>query len=218
MCSLREEGLTYTSLESHSRAYSDGMNYEPLRVVPASDTCWPDVDTVLGERGDSAQCWCQWFKLSSSEYKETPTAELKERLHEQVAGVPSPGVLAFLGDEPVGWCAVEQRSHYPVLARSRVVRAAGPADPAHWAVTCFVVRMGFRGRGVARTLLRGAIEHAGANGARVIDGYPVDPAVRPSLTSAEKYHGTVTLFESAGFAVIARPSATRAIMRLELGD
>jgi hypothetical protein len=42
--------------------------------------------------------------------------------------------------------------------------------------------------------------------------------VRPSLTSAEKYHGTVTLFESAGFAVIARPSATRAIMRLELGD
>jgi GNAT superfamily N-acetyltransferase len=77
--------------------------------------------------------------------------------------------------------------------------------------------MEFRGRGVARALLRGAVEHARENGARVVDGYPVDPTVRPSLSSAEKYHGTVTLFASAGFAIIARPSPTRAVMRVEFG-
>jgi ribosomal protein S18 acetylase RimI-like enzyme len=195
------------------------MSEGPVRVVPADDAHWPDVDTVLGHRGDSAQCWCQWFKLSRSQYTETSAAARKARLREQVASAPAPGVLAYLGDEPVGWCAVEPRSQYPVLARSRIARAAGETDDrGRWAVTCFVVRMEFRGRGVARALLRGAVEHARENGARVVDGYPVDPTVRPSLSSAEKYHGTVTLFAWAGFAIIARPSPTRAIMRVEFGE
>ncbi|MDQ1584069.1 MAG: hypothetical protein QOF36_2123 [Microbacteriaceae bacterium] len=194
------------------------MEEETFSVVPADEARWRDVDTVLGHRGDSAQCWCQWFKLASSEYRETSAAERKALLREQVVRTPSPGVLAYLGDEPVGWCAVEPRDHYPVLARSRIARAAGDQDgPQRWVVTCFVVRIGFRGRGVARALLRGAVEHARENGALVLDAYPVDPAARPSLSSAEKYHGTVTLFESAGFAVIARPSPTRAAMRLEFG-
>ncbi|MBW8873044.1 MAG: GNAT family N-acetyltransferase, partial [Leifsonia sp.] len=47
----------------------------------------------------------------------------------------------------------------------------------------------------------------------VVEGYPVDPEVRPSLSAAERYHGTVALFRDGGFEVVRRPSATRAIMR-----
>ncbi|WP_431280436.1 GNAT family N-acetyltransferase [Leifsonia poae] len=116
---------------------------------------------------------------------------------------------------PVGWAAVEQFSAYPGLARSPITKRVGddPADP--WAVTCFVVRLEYRKRGVARALLRGAVDYALSQGATVVEGYPVDPDVRPSLSSAERFHGTVSLFDSSGFRVVRRPSATRAIMRFE---
>ncbi|MFP3394449.1 hypothetical protein SB782_37365, partial [Brevibacillus sp. SIMBA_076] len=57
------------------------------------------------------------------------------------------------------------------------------------------------------------VEHALSNDATVIEGYPVDPEVRPSLSAAERYHGTVSLFRDGGFELIRRPSATRAIRR-----
>ena len=52
--------------------------------------------------------------------------------------------------------------------------------------------------------------------ARLIEGYPVDADAREKSSSAELYHGTVSLFESARFTVVSRPTPSRALMRLEL--
>jgi GNAT superfamily N-acetyltransferase len=184
-------------------------------VRPVEASTWDDIETVFGTRGDQAGCWCQWFKLPARQRDQLSPADARERLHTQVeAG--SPGVLAWIGDEPVGWSAVEPYSAYPNLQRSPITKRldGDPADP--WAVTCFVVRLEFRRQGVARALLSGAVAHARAQGAQVVEGYPVDPDVRPSLSSAERYHGTVSLFRDGGFELIRRPSATRAIMRTVL--
>ncbi len=190
-----------------------------MRVAPATAETWPDLEQLFGHRGDQSGCWCQWFKLTGAEYRATSRAEKSELLHEQTSETPSAGVIAWLDDDPIGWSAVEPYSAYPGLARSPITKRLD-GDPVAdlWAVTCFVVRLDSRRRGVASELLRGAVEHARASGARVVEGYPVDPGVRPSLTAAERYHGTVSLFESGGFSVVRRPSATRAIMRLDLAD
>jgi hypothetical protein len=37
------------------------------------------------------------------------------------------------------------------------------------------------------------------------------------MSASELYHGTISLFESAGYEVVARPTRTRAVMRLETG-
>lgn len=175
-------------------------------------TSWDDLRTVFGTKGDPAGCWCQWFTLNRAEWAETSAEAKAERLHTKVTA-GSPGVLARLGGEPVGWVAVEPFDAYPALGRSPITRRR-PGDPDNpWAVTCFVVRLDFRRRGVAGALLDGAMRHAQERGATVIEGYPVDPEVRPTLTSAERFHGTVSLFRSGGFEVVRRPSATRAIMR-----
>ena len=181
-------------------------------VRPVDETVWGDLETVFGTRGDAAGCWCQWFKLPRAQSDALTREQQRDRLHEQVT-TGRPGVLAWVDGEPAGWAAVEPFSAYPNLARSPITRRRDddPADP--WAVTCFVVRMEFRRRGLARALLRGAVEHALSNDATVIEGYPVDPEVRPSLSAAERYHGTVSLFRDGGFELIRRPSATRAIMR-----
>lgn len=178
---------------------------------------WDAMTTVFGTKGDPAGCWCQWFKQSRTDWDNTDREHKADLLHAQTdAG--SPGVLAWLGDEPVGWAAVEPFSAYPGLARSPITRRqdGDPADP--WAVTCFVVRLEHRRKGVARALLQGALQHAAERGATVIEGYPVDSEARPKLSAAERYHGTVSLFRTGGFEVVRRPSASRAIMRRSLAQ
>ncbi|SEA78292.1 GNAT family N-acetyltransferase [Leifsonia sp. 21MFCrub1.1] len=181
-------------------------------VRPVDDAVWGDLETVFSTPGDPSGCWCQWFKVPRAQNDRISVDERRELLHEQVRS-GSPGVIAWIDGQPVGWAAVEPYSAYPTLARSPITRRRDddPADP--WAVTCFVVRSEFRRQGVARALLDGAVAHARTQGAEVVEGYPVDPEVRPSLSTAERYHGTVALFRDGGFEVVRRPSATRAIMR-----
>lgn len=176
---------------------------------------WGELQTVFGTKGDPAGCWCQWFKLSRADWDAATREETQALLHGQLeAG--SPGVIARIDGEPVGWAAVEPFSAYPALGRSPITRRREGDPEDVWAVTCFVVRLEYRKRGVARALLAGALDHAKRHGATVVEGYPVDPEVRPSLSAAERYHGTVSLFRDAGFDLIRRPSATRAIMRTTL--
>lgn len=191
------------------------MTQPSITVESVGADTWDELRTVFGERGDPSGCWCQWFKLSGKEFHAASTDAKTALLHASVEN-GSPGVIARIDGEPVGWAAVEPYTAYPGLRRSPITKrlAGDPDDP--WAVTCFVVRIDHRKRGVARALLAGAVEHAAERGAEVVEGYPVDPGVRPSLSAAERYHGTVSLFESAGFAVVRRPSATRAIMRRRL--
>jgi GNAT superfamily N-acetyltransferase len=86
---------------------------------------------------------------------------------------PGPGVLAFVDGEVAD-------------------------DAEAWSAVCFRVRSGFRRRGLMHDLLDGAIDHARASGAFVIEGYPVDPeGDRVDQTAA--YVGTVGLFEAHGF-------------------
>ena len=63
---------------------------------------------------------------------------------------------------------------------------------------CFVVRAGYRKRGLMHHLLAGAVEHARAHGAEVVEGYPADTGPdRVDVISG--YVGTVRMFEAAGF-------------------
>jgi GNAT superfamily N-acetyltransferase len=187
-------------------------------VEPATPPRWPDVERVFGTRGDPARCWCQWFR-PGADVSSGAAAANREALRAQVRAGPAPGVLAYVDGEAVGWAAVAPRPGYPRLARSQVLRGA-PAgefsDAAVWSVTCFVVRVGFRRSGVAAALLDGAVEHARAGGARVVEAYPVDVAAKASVSSADLYHGPLSTFLAAGFREIHRTQPTRPVVRLRL--
>lgn len=200
-----------------------------VRVVAIADAPWDDVRTVFGTRGDPSTCWCQFFKVDAAAWKApNHAAAFEHALCEQVDAARAthsagPGVLAYLGSdasgwEPVGWAAVEPRPRYPRVLGGRII--PGSAEPDHgdadiWAVTCFVVRVGFRRHGVAKALLAGAVDQARRGGARVVEAYPVDAAGQ-KVSSADLYHGPLSAFEAAGFAITGRPVEGRAVVRLEL--
>jgi GNAT superfamily N-acetyltransferase len=189
-----------------------------VRTVPVDEVPWDDVRAVFGTRGDPAGCWCQWFKIPTTQLDAMSHDEASRMLHDQVLRGPAPGVIAYLDDEPVGWCAVEPRPKYSRLLRTQVAAASSePADDdSVWAVTCFVVRVGFRRQGIGRALLHAAVDRARAGGARVLEGYPVDTDERQGASSASLYVGTVSLFAGEGFAEVARPKSYRVLMALEL--
>ena len=73
---------------------------------------------------------------------------------------------------------------------------------------CFVVRPVFRRRGLMHQLLDGAVGHAHAMGATVLEGYPVDPdGERIDQTSG--YVGTVQLFEAHRFRRVWQTAGRR---------
>jgi GNAT superfamily N-acetyltransferase len=192
-------------------------------VRTADRAPWADLQTVFGGAGDPGRCWCQWFKADREDYRSAGPDELADRLRRQT-GCTDPvartttGLVAYLGEEPVGWCAVEPRTAYPRLATARIPwsgRSEDRQDAGVWAITCFVTRTGFRRRGVSRALVDAAVRHARAGGAHAVEGYPVaEPSSR--ARPDELFVGVRSVFAAAGFAEVARPTAHRVVMRLEL--
>jgi len=191
-----------------------------VTIRSASDVPWRDVERVFETPGDPRTCWCQYFKLRGTDFDRADVATLASALRDQTRQAsPTPGLVAFVDDQPAGWVAVEPRDDYPRLRRSRVA-AGGSAeewgDASVWSIVCFVVRKDFRRRGVAAALVAGAVEHAREAGARVVEAYPVDSDELAGSAAGSLYHGTVTMFQAAGFAEIARPSPSRRVMALSL--
>ncbi len=154
-------------------------------------------------------------------FNKFPAEERADRLREQTdAGHPESdttcGPVAYRDGEPVGWCAVEPRSHYEGLRRNNRVpwqgRDEDKADESVWAVTCFFIRRGHRKRGVSRALARGAVDLAKDRGARAIEGYPITTT---NVIIEELLVGTVSVFADAGLSVVSRPTLRRVVMRLD---
>lgn len=197
-------------------AGTDGV----VHIEPLTARRWDDAVAVFGTRGDAATCWCQFFRLGGPQWRASSVDDRRRSLREQAAGALAPGLLAYVEGEPAGWVAVGPRPQYARLARSRaLVSVAGiktMADERVWSVTCFVVRVGFRRRGVVASLLQAAIGFAGDHGAVVLEAYPVEVAPGARRASSELYHGTASTFAAAGFREVGRTSAARPVMRLEL--
>ena len=186
-------------------------------MVPAAAERWPDLQTVLGTRGAAYRCQCQRFRLAPGEsFARHPPEVRAARLRDQVAEEPAPGLLAYLGPEPVGWCAVAPRCDLEGLVRSQRVPWAGRdedrEDPTVWALTCLFTRAGSRKRGVSRALAAAAVEHARSHGARALEAYPMTTTL---AIDEELGVGIEDVLLDAGFREVGRPTKRRALVRVD---
>ena len=194
---------------------------DEVRVVPANEATWEDLQAVLGSRGAASRCQCQRFRLGRGEsFGSFPQEERAERLRQQAdpghPGGPTSGLVGYLGPDPVGWCAVGPRSSYDGLVRVFRVpwdgRDEDRTDASVWAVTCVLTRAGFRRRGVSRAMVAATVAHARDRGARALEGYPI---ATTDVISEELHVGTLASFEAAGFRVVSRPSVRRVVARID---
>jgi GNAT superfamily N-acetyltransferase len=121
-----------------------------------------------------------------------------------------PGVLAYAGDEPVGWCAVAPRAEYAGLQRSRVL--AQVDNQPVWSISCLFVAKPFRRQGVSARLIKEAVKFAGSRGAAMVEAYPVIPYTE-KMPAAFAWTGVLSAFLKAGFHEALRRSKSRPILR-----
>lgn len=188
-----------------------------MTIVTRPAIVFDDVKAVLGpRRPDANVCWCLAYRLPSKENRALVGPARGERVRQLTQEGPL-GVLAYDGDEVVGWAAVAPRAD-TAFARNRKIPHVD--DLAVWSVWCIRVRPGHRGQGISHRLLRGAVEFARKRGAPAIEGYPVDnKGEKVDLTMA--YVGTRRVFEQAGFVKVADTDSVvdgfpRVLMRLDL--
>jgi GNAT superfamily N-acetyltransferase len=185
-----------------------------LAIRPATPDRWDDLGLLLGRDGELG-CYCQYWRLSAGDYNR---ADHRASLRVSLDADLPPGLIAYLADEPVGWCSVGPRPAYDRLVRSRTIPSVD--DRPVWSIVCFRVRVGYRRRGVARGLLAAAIDFAREHGAPAIEGYPIDTEGQ-RVDVGFAYVGTASMFEAAGFERVVETGARsasrpRILMRLDL--
>ncbi len=187
-----------------------------LTVYPATAQRWPDLERLFGPKGACAGCWCMWWHQTPKQYDAGRGEPNRLQLKRAVEEGREPGLLAYAGDEAVGWCALGPRAGYERLGRTRILAAVD--DQPVWSVVCFFVARPFRRQGVTRALLAAAIQHARAHGAAILEGYPVDKPQGTPTPDVYGYPGMASTFRALGFVEAARRSPTRPVMRLVLAD
>ncbi len=192
-----------------------------LRIEPVSPDNAADLDALFAT-GDPRFCQCAFMRLSNAEWSASTPSDNRAVHHRSIAEAAADGraagLIAYRDGAPVGWVSFDQRQAYGRLTASRLLRPVD--DKPVWSVVCFVVATAARREGVAEALLAATVDHARANGVRLLESYPVDTSTpgRSRRSAADLWRGTVPMFERAGFTTVdvRRQSASsppRPIMR-----
>jgi hypothetical protein len=98
-----------------------------LRCHPLTQARWSDLERLFGRNGACGGCWCMLWRLPRKQFEAQKGDGNRKALRALVAAGQVPGLLGYLGGQPVGWCALAPRGDYPALGRSRVL---APVDHA----------------------------------------------------------------------------------------
>jgi GNAT superfamily N-acetyltransferase len=187
------------------RLAKDKLTFRPVTINE-----WPDLQLLFAEKGPQNGCWCMYWRIRRSECQRKFGEGNKRALQEIIESGKVPGILAYLDGQPIGWCSIAPREEFSVLDRSPTLKRVD--DEPVWSIVCFFISKPHRRSGLTRALIEAAIGYAKANGARIVEAYPLN-TVNTKYLEIERYTGVISTFQKAGFKEVARRSNRRPIMR-----
>ncbi len=209
---MRVNRYGFSLVDRHAPLRMSVRFHDEYSAKELSKQTWPDFERLFlkqGVVGDGWWCWCMYHQrpLSLPEIKQQRTrAERAVRnrceKRELVEKGCAHGILVYAKGEPVGWCQYGPREELPRVDNSSKYRRLDFEDgkDRSWRITCFVVDKEHRQRGVATAGLKAALEAIRKKGGGLVEAYPVS---KTDQGSNYLYSGTVTMFERAGFKMVA---------------
>jgi ribosomal protein S18 acetylase RimI-like enzyme len=151
-----------------------------------------------------AKCYCHYYQVPKSiRWASLSAPQNRTAMQARIEVGEMEGFLAYDGGEVVGWVNAQPRHKLPHcfarLGISPTPLACALFEAA--AIVCFVIAPTQRRRGIARALLRGAIESLAARGFKLVDAFPFKSG--DSELAADHYHGPLSIFLDAGFSVLS---------------
>lgn len=180
-----------------------------LKVRPLTPDLWPALEDLFGAKGACGGCWCMYWRIGAAYRRKLPE-ENRVAFRNIVKHGPPPGLIAFDGDQAVGWCQLTPRDALPWLDRAWRLKRVD--DMPVWSLSCFYVRIGYRKKGVTSALIAAALKAAKRAKAPALEAYPLDADKTPSASGT----GYATTFARAGFKTVACHTPPRPIMRHDL--
>ena len=176
---------------------------------PVTKERWPDL-VELFDRPVVRTCFCMFYRKTGTDTG--VGAENRRAMKALVDGGSVPGLIGYEDGVPVAWVSLGPREDYPKLRRSPVMKPVD--DRPVWSIVCFFVDRSVRGKGLAERMLRAAVDHARAHGARLVEAYPVD--AQEQKPPDEMFFGAKSMYDRAGFREVARRRPTRPVVRRAL--
>ncbi len=175
---------------------------------------WTDLELLFGAKGACGGCWCMYWRLRRKDFDAQRGEKNKIAMKAIIDSGEIPGILAYNEGQPIAWCSLAPRETFSVLSRSRILK---PVDEqAVWSVVCLFIEKPYRKMGVASLLLEAGCDFAASRGAKIVEGYPVEPDPIKGIPDAFAWTGIAASFLKAGFVEMARRSPTRPVMRKQL--
>src|SRR5262249_31942870 len=136
--------------------------------LPVTRDTFPAFEAFFESRGAPHYCWCMVWRRTAEESRNHDGPSRKRQMIARINTGKPVGLIAYDGDEPVGWGSIARRETYRNLGGP----AAEPGESI-WALACFFVPRRLRGQGMTARLVAGAVDHARASGATIVEAYPV---------------------------------------------
>lgn len=168
-----------------------------------------DFEELMGFKGENSGCWCMYWRMNSKEFWAFSRDQRKKAMEDTINSGMSPGIIAYKGKEPIGWCSIAPKRDYVRLSNSRTIKKGELNDV--WSIVCFYVHKDYRRKGVMSRLLDEAIKYASRSGARIVEGYPVD--VEGDVPDPNAYTGKLATFLNAGFVEVEGETQKRTLVR-----
>jgi GNAT superfamily N-acetyltransferase len=177
-----------------------------LEFHPVTRERLADLARFSEQHGKFRYCSCMRWRMRSTEFQRSTKESRVAKLEALVSQNTPIGVLAYLDDQPVGWCSIAPRETYGALERFRALPRVD-SEPV-WSIVCFFVDRHLRRQRLTLGLLKAAVEYAASRGAKIVEGYPVEPG--PRLYT---YMGSPSTFRRAGFHEVTPRGQERQVMR-----
>lgn len=163
-------------------------------------------------------CYCVWHHWTEKHEYQRSLLPIEERPFykrnyavELIEQGKLHGFCAFDGDKIIGFCNADLKEHY--------FRFSKENNPDSWvgidkcdkvfAIVCFTIAPDYRGKGIAKGLLKYACEYAEENRYDYIESYPSDGAFNPLYCC-----GNRTMYEAQAFTIINVPNGIIARKKL----
>lgn len=182
-----------------------------LTIEPMTRKNWNKFVQLFGEKGACGNCWCMYYRLCNTDFKEGKADEGNKNAMKKIVWEGKPaGLLGLVEGQAIAWCAFAPREDFTRLEKSRVHKRID--DKAVWSIPCFFIDKKFRRSGVSVALLNGTINYAREHGIKIIEAYPTVPT-QDKLPDSFAWVGLYKSFERAGFEIVDRKSKNRPMVR-----
>ncbi|WP_407564532.1 hypothetical protein [Streptomyces sp. 184] len=184
-------------------------------VRPLTANTWEDFETVMGARGGAAGCWCMHWRSSIAEWMENKGDGNRAAIRALAERETPPGVVGYLDAEPAAWCAFGNRSDFPRMQRSALLKPVD--DEPVVSLTCLLIKKEHRGGGLSAAWITAVCDYlAETSPTRTVEAYPIEPPAGRRAGPDTAMTGIAGAFTDAGFTEIARARHDRPIVRYKL--